>query len=94
LAQPGDNIELQLREAKTPADHQALVALYEQKAQSAQQLATRYFVMRDVLAAAHAGERKDRAGEHWAFVAKKYQEMAKEYETFAAAHKMMAEQRK
>jgi hypothetical protein len=93
FAQPGDNIAQQIREAKTPADHQALATWYEQKAQAAQQLANKHFMMREVYAAARAMERKDRAGEHWAFIAKKYQEMAKEYETFAAAHKMMAEQR-
>ena len=91
--QPGDDIEQQIREAKTPADHQALAAWYEQKAQAAQQLASKYFLMREVYAAARAIERKDRAGENYAFVARKYQDMAKEYETFAAVHKMMAEQR-
>jgi hypothetical protein len=93
FAQPGDTIELQIREANTPADHQALAAWYEQKAQAAQQLASKYFLMREVYAAARAMERKDRAGENYAFVARKYQDMAKEYETFAAVHKMMAEQR-
>jgi hypothetical protein len=94
LAQPGGNIELKIRQVKTPADHQALAALYEQEAKAAHQLATRYFVMRDTLAAARATQQKDRAGEHWAFIAKKYQERAKENETLAAIHKMMAEQRK
>jgi hypothetical protein len=94
LAQPGGNIELKIRQAKTPADHQVLAALYEQEAKAANQLATRYFAMRDGLAAARAMQQKDRAGEHWAFIAKKYQEMAKENETLAAIHKMMAEQRK
>jgi hypothetical protein len=94
VAQPGDNVKQNIREAKTPADHQALAALYEQEAQAAHQLATRYFVMREVYAAARAVEQKNRAGEHWAFIAKKYQEMAKESETLAAIHKMMAEQRK
>jgi hypothetical protein len=94
LAQPGDTIEQKICQANTPADHQALAAWYEQEAQAAHQLATRYFVMRDVLAAARAVERKDRAGEHWAFIAKKYQEMAKADEILAAIHNMMAEQLK
>jgi hypothetical protein len=94
LAQPRGNIELKIRQAGTPADHQSLAALYEQEAKAANQLATKNFLMRDVLAAARAVQQKDRAGEHRAFVAKKYQEMAKEYETLAAIHKMMAEQRK
>jgi len=93
LAKPGDTIELQLREAKTPADHQALATWYEKEEQAAQQLASKHFMMQQVYAAARAMERHDQAGEHCTFVAKKYQDMAKEYETFAAAHKMMAEQR-
>jgi hypothetical protein len=63
LAQPGDTIEQQIREAKTPADHQALAAWHEKEAQSAQQLASKPFLMRDVSAAARGMERKDRAGE-------------------------------
>ncbi|HYY15246.1 MAG TPA: hypothetical protein VE965_01110 [Gammaproteobacteria bacterium] len=35
-------------------------------------------------------ERKDRAGEHGAIIAKTYQEVAHEYETLAAVHKAMA----
>jgi hypothetical protein len=93
LAQPGATIAQQIRQANTLADHQALAAWYEQKAQAAQQLASKFFLMREVYAAARAMERKDRAGENYAFVAKKYQDMAKEHETFAAVHKMMAEQR-
>jgi hypothetical protein len=87
-------IKQQIRDAKTPADHQALAAFYAKEAQMAHQLATRYLVMRDVLAAARATQEKSRAGEHWVFIAKKYQEKAKEYEIFAAMHTMMAEQRK
>jgi hypothetical protein len=80
-AQPGDDIAQQIREAKTPADHQALAAWYEKEAQTAQQLANKHLMMRQVYAAARAMERKDQAGENCAFIAKKYQEMAKEYET-------------
>jgi hypothetical protein len=94
LAQPGDTIEQQIREANTPADHQALAAWYEKEAQAAQQLASKHFMMRDVYAAARAMERKDQAGEHCAFIAKKYQDMAKEYETLAAIHRMVVEQLK
>ena len=93
-AQPGDNVEQKIRQAKTPADHQALAAFYTKEAQAANRLATKYLIMRDVYAAARAMQQKDQAGEHWAFIAKKYQEMTKEDETLAAMHKMMAEQLK
>jgi hypothetical protein len=52
----------------------------------------KYFTLREVYAAARAMERKDRAGEHWAFIAEKYQDMAKEDKTLAAVHKTMAGQ--
>jgi hypothetical protein len=93
-AQPGGNIELQIREAKTPADHQALAAWYEKEAQADQQLASKYVMMREVYAAARSMERKDRAGEQYAFIAKKYQKMAQEYDSLAAMHRMVAEQLK
>jgi hypothetical protein len=77
-----------------PADRQALAAFYEKEAQTANQLATKHLITRDVYAAARAMERKDRAGEQCVFIAKKYQEMAKEHETLAAIQKMVAEQLK
>jgi hypothetical protein len=91
-----ESIEQKIREAKTPADHQAIAAFYAQEAPAARELSAKYLLMREVYAAARAMERKDRAGEHYVFIAKKYkyQEMAKEYETFAAVHKTMAEQLK
>jgi hypothetical protein len=70
-AQTGDNVEQKIRQAKTPADHQALAAFYAKGAQAANQLATRYLIMRDVYGVAHATQQKDQAGEHWAFIAKK-----------------------
>jgi hypothetical protein len=57
--QPGDDIEQQIREAKTPADHQALATWYEKEAQAAQQLASKHLMMRQVYAAARSMERKD-----------------------------------
>lgn len=64
LAQPRDNLELVIRQANTPADHQALAAWYEQQAQAARQLASKHVMMREVYAAARSVERKDRAGEY------------------------------
>jgi hypothetical protein len=94
IAQPGNDIAQKIREAKTPADHQALAASYDNEAQAAQQLASKHFLMREVYAAARAMQQHDRAGEHCAFIAKKYQETAKEYGTLAAIHRMVAEQLK
>jgi hypothetical protein len=90
----GKSMEQSIRAAKTPADHQAMAAFYAQEAQKARELSAKYFLMREVYAAARAMERKDRAGGHGAFIAKTYQEMAKVYETLAAVHKAMAAQLK
>jgi hypothetical protein len=83
-----------IRDAKTPTDHQATAAFYAQEAHKAQALAAKYLLEREVYAASRAVERKDRAGEQYVFIAKKYQQMAKESETLAAMHKMMASQLK
>jgi hypothetical protein len=88
------NIEQQIRDAKTPADHQALAAFYEKEAQRAHQLHTTHASMAAAYSAARSMERKDQAAGDMVFVAKKYQEMAKEYEALAAIHKTMAEQLK
>jgi hypothetical protein len=88
------NIEQQIRDAKTPADHQALAAFYEKEAQKAHQLHNTHASMAAAYSAARSMERKDQAAGDMVFVAKKYQEMAKEYEALAAIHKTMAEQLK
>jgi hypothetical protein len=88
------NIEQKIREATRPANHYAVATLYEQEARKARDLAAKYLLMREVYAAARAVERKDRAGEPYAFIAKTYQEMANEYEIIAAVHKAMAVQPK
>jgi hypothetical protein len=86
------DIPQKIREAKTPADHQALAAFYEKEAQKAHQLHTTHASMAAAYSAARSMQQKDQAGGDMVFVAKKYQEMAKEYESLAAIHKTMAEQ--
>jgi len=87
-----DDIPQKIREAKTPADHQALAAFYEKEAQKAHQLHNTHNSMAAAYSAARSMERKDQAGGDMVFVAKKYQEMAKQYEDLAAIHKTMAAQ--
>jgi hypothetical protein len=89
-----DDIPQKIREAKTPADYQALAAFYEKEAQKAHQLHNTHASMAAAYSAARSMQQKDQAGGDMVFVAKKYQEMAKEYEDLAAIHKTMAEQLK
>ena len=86
------DIEQRIRDAKTSADHQALATFYEKEAQKAHQLHSTHAAMAAAYSAARGMERKDQAGGDMAFVAKKYQEMAQQYENLAAIHKTMAGQ--
>jgi hypothetical protein len=88
------NIEQQIRDAKTPADHQAIAAFYAKEAQGAHQLHKKHLAMRDAYAASRIMQEKSRPTEHCTVIADKYRDMAKEYETLAAMHKTMAEQLK
>jgi hypothetical protein len=87
-------IDQQIRDAKTPADHQALAAFYEKEAQTAHQLHNKELIMRDAYAASRTMQEKGRPTEHCTVLADKYRDVAKEYEALAAMHKTMAEQLK
>lgn len=89
-----DDIQRKIREAKTPADHQAIAAFYEKEAQEAHQRHTKHLAMRDAYAKIPVLREKGKADAHCETIAKKYQEMAKEYEALAAIHKNMAESAK
>jgi DNA-binding helix-hairpin-helix protein with protein kinase domain len=91
LAQLGDNVEQKIRQAKAPADHQALAALYEQEAQAARQEYAKHIAMRDAYTAIPVLREKGKADAHCQTIANKY-EMAKEFEELAAIHKQEAEQ--
>jgi hypothetical protein len=88
------NIDQQIRDAKTPADHQALAAFYAKEAQMAHQLHNKHLIMRDAYAASRTMQEKGRPTEHCTVIADKYRDVAKEYEALAAMHKTMAEQLK
>ena len=88
------NIEQQIRDAKTPADHQAIAAFYEKEAQAAHKLHKTHVTMEAAYAASRTMQEKGRPTEHCTVIADKYRDMAKEYEALAAMHKTMAEQLK
>ena len=91
LAQPGDNVEQHIRQANTPADHQALAAWYEQEARAARQEYARHIAMRDAYATIPVLREKGKADAHSQTIANQYQEMAKAFEDLAAIHKQEAE---
>ena len=93
-AQSGDNIEQKIREAKTPADHQAIAAFYEKEAHAAHAKHDQHLGMAKSYGAIPALKDKAKAVAHCESVAKKYQEIAKENETLAAMHKTLAGQAK
>jgi hypothetical protein len=88
------HMEQNIREAKTPADHQAMAAFYEQEAQTARELSAKHLAMRDSYATIPVLQEKGRAVDHCNAIARKYQEMAKDYAGLAEVHRRLAAQAK
>jgi hypothetical protein len=86
-----NSIEQMITEAKTPADHEAIAAHYEKEAQAAHQQHAKHQKMRDLYGATPA--LKTKSGTlftHCDNAAKKYEEIAQEYEALAKMHREMA----
>jgi hypothetical protein len=91
LAQEGKSIGQMLTEAKTPADHEAIAAYYDQEAQAAHQKHAEHKKLADSYGAVPA--LKTKSGtlyNHCNDAAKKYEGIAKDYEALAKAHREMA----
>jgi hypothetical protein len=87
LAGEGDNIAQKVRDAKTPADQQAIAAVFEKEAQAAQQKAKQHSELKD----AYAGKSDmQMMVSHCDMLVKHYQEIATELTTMAEMHKKMA----
>jgi hypothetical protein len=87
LAGEGDNIAQKVRDAKTPADQQAIAAVFEKEAQAAQQKAKEHSQLKDV----YAGKSDmQMMVSHCDMLVKHYQEIATELTTMAEMHKKMA----
>jgi hypothetical protein len=84
--------------AKTPADHEAIAAYYDEEAKTAREQAKRHQDMGAVYKKAPAAPAKAggghvfhrQMGEHCDKIAATYEESAKELETMAAAHRAQA----
>jgi hypothetical protein len=76
-----------VRDAKTPADHQALAAVFEKEAQAAQQKAKQHSQLKDAYAAKPDMQMMVSNCES---LVKHYQEVTKDLEDMAAMEKKMA----
>ncbi len=84
LAGEGESIAQKVRDAKTPADHQAIAAVFAKEAQAAQQEAKRHTQLKDAYAATPDMQMMVA---HCEMLVKHYQEIAKDLETMAEMHK-------
>ena len=87
LAGEGDNIAQKIRQAKTPADHQAIAAFYEKEAQDARQEAKQHNQLKDAYATMPD---MNMMVPHCDTLVKQYQEVGKELDAMAEMHKKMA----
>ena len=90
-AAEGKTLEQMITEAKTPADHEAIATYYEKEAQAAHQKHAEHKKLADFYAATPA--LKSKSGtlfNHCTDAAKKYEEIAKDYEAMAQMHREMA----
>ena len=83
------HMEQMITQAKTPADHEALAALYDKEAQGARQKQAEHLKMKEWY---EKNPALNKSGFSWHCqqIALKYEEMAKEDEALAKMHRDMA----
>jgi hypothetical protein len=89
-AEERKNVEQMITEAKTPADHEAIAAYYEKEAQAAREQQASHQRMAESYARIPVLEMKSGLASHCNIIARRYEEVAKEYETLAQLHRDMA----
>src|ERR687887_2471559 len=87
VAGEGKSIAQKVRDAKTPAEQQAIAAAFEKEAQAAQQRAKEHSQLKDAYA---AKPDMQMMVSHCDALVKHYQEIAKDLEDMAKMHKQMA----
>jgi hypothetical protein len=87
VAGEGKNIVQKVRDAKTPAEQQAIAAAFEKEAKAAQQKAKQHSQLKDAYA---AKPDMHMMVSHCDELVKHYQEIAKDLEDMAKMHKQMA----
>lgn len=83
------HMEHMITQAKVPADHEALAALYDKEAQEARQKQAEHLKMKEWYEK-NPALNKTRFSFHCQQIALKYEEMAKEDEALAKMHRDMA----
>jgi hypothetical protein len=85
------DIDKMIAEARTPADHEAIAAYYDQQAEAARTKAAAHQKMgEDYRKMGGALAHKTHFHEHCEALVRSYQAQAKEYAALAAAHRAMA----
>jgi hypothetical protein len=87
VAGEGKSLAQKVRDAKTPAEQQAIAAVFEKEAQAAQQKAKQHSQLKDAYA---AKPDMQMMVSHCDALVKHYQEIAKDLEDMAKMHKQMA----
>jgi len=85
-----ENIEQMIAEAKTPADHEAVAAVYEREAHKAREQEARHLKMRKAYGRFGALKQKTGLVKHCQHIAGSYGKVAEEYEALAKLHRAMA----
>jgi hypothetical protein len=88
------NIEQMITEAKTPSDHEAIAAYYDQEAQAAHKKHEEHLKLKaSYEKIPHLASKTGLPG-HCNTIATNYQKMAKEYEALAKLHRQMVKSAK
>ena len=94
VAEDGKNIEQMIVDAKTPADHEAIAAYYDQEAQAAHQKHEEHLKLKASYEQIPHLASKTGLPWHCNTIATNYQKTAKEYEELAKLHRQMAKSAK
>lgn len=90
VAAEGKNVEQMIVEAKTPADHDAIAAYYDQEAKAAHQKHEEHLKMKASYEKIPHLASKTGLPWHCSTIAANYEKTAKEYEALAKLHRDMA----
>lgn len=94
VAEEGKNVEQMIVDAKTPADHEAIAAYYDQEAKAAHQKHEEHLKLKASYEKIPHLASKTGLPWHCSTIAENYNKTAKEYEALAKLHREMAKSAK
>jgi spore coat polysaccharide biosynthesis protein SpsF (cytidylyltransferase family) len=94
VAEEGKNVEQMIVDAKTPADHEAIAAYYDQEAKAAHQKHEEHLKLKASYEKIPHLASKTSLPWHCSTIAENYNKSAKEYEALAKLHRDMAKSAK